>query len=311
MNISVIDSWNFKFSQPIVDYWRGEGHDVLTNMNWGPDRTPADTRVCYFPVVDNNLRQASRKQAPSPDRFVIAEAVDIDIYAGNLNGVQWEYVDALVFMASHMKEYGLHRAGKKIPSDLPIYVVPGGVDLDVWTYRRNSSRRFNIAWIGRKWIAKNVFGAIQIFNQLVKTDPGNPWKLYLRADPAHFKQPWWGGHVMSYIEANRRLDGRIEWVPFQSDLNEWLEGMSYILQTSFKEAFGYVVAQAAAKGVCPIIQMTNGASDIWPSPWVFQTHDEAIGMFLNSYEPETYRLYIGDMYPLSRRCKMLDEICGL
>ena len=311
MKISIIDSWKFKFSQPIVDYWRAQGHDVLTNMNWGPDRTPADSRVCYFPVVDNNLRQASRKQEPSPHRFVVAEAVDIDIYAGNLNGVNWEYVNALIFMARHMKEYGLKKAGNKIPKDLSIYIVPGGVDLDAWTYRRNLSRGYNIAWIGRKWIAKNIFGAIQIFNQLVKVDPGNPWKLFLRADPAHFKQAWWGNHIHSYIEANDRLKGRIEWVPWVDDLNEWLEDKSFLLQTSFKEALGYCVVESAAKGVKPLVQMTNGALDTWPSSWVFQTHDEAVDMFLSSYEPETYRAYIGDVYPLSRRCEMLDKICGL
>lgn len=294
---------------PVAKYWREQGHDVTTDINWSAERTHGSDCV-YFYAVENNLRAASRKDNKAPNTRIVVEAVDIDIYAG-MGGINWEYVDALIFMARHMKELGIKKMGNKIPEDLPIYIVPGGVDLDAWTYRRNPSRGYNVAWIGRKWIAKNIFGAIQIFNQLVKVDPGNPWKLFLRADPAHFKQVWWGNHVHAYIKANDRLKGRIEWVPWQEDLNEWLESMSFLIQSSFKEALGYCVIESAAKGIRPIVQMTNGALDTWPSSWVFQTHDEAVDMFLGSYEPETYRAYIGDMYPLSRRCEMLDEICGL
>ena len=307
-NITVIDSWQYKFSQPVIDYWRQQGHDVLTNINWGPSKT--ETGVIYFPVVDNNLIQASRKQAPSPDRFVVAEAVDIDIYAGHLGAVNWDYVNALVFMAHHKRDLAMRKSGGKIPKDLPIYIVPGGVDTDVWTYRRDPSRGYNVAWIGRLWVAKGVFSALQIFKQLIGTDPDNPWRLYLRADEK-FNPEWYKDHVEGYLEANEDLKSRITWVPFQADLNEWLEEMDFILQSSYKEAYGYVVSQSAAKGIKPIVQMTAGALDTWPSSWVFHTHDEAIEMFLGSYEPETYRAYIADMYPLSKRCKILDEICGL
>jgi len=305
MKIYVFDSWS-KFMGPVIEHWRLLGHEVRTGIYWGAELTDwAD--LAYFYPVDSNLLAASKQPKP-PNTRIVAEAVDIDIYAGHPGAVQWEYVDALIFMAHHMKELSDHKFN--IPRGLPQYIVPGGVDTDKWTMRRDASRGYNVAFIGRFWIAKGLFNALQIFNQLIKTDPGNPWRLYLRGE--NYDPLWWQRHVEAYIEANPGLKERIEFVPWVEDLNEWLEQMSFLIQTSFKEAMGYVVAESAAKGIRPIIQMTNGALDTWPSSWVFQTHDEAIRMFLSDcYKPEMYRAYIADRYPLSHRLEMLDEICGL
>ena len=118
---------------------------------------------------------------------------------------------------------------------------------------------------------------------------------------------------MAYVKANSEfLDGRVTFVEkYVPDLNEWLEGKSYLLQTSFKEAFGYCVGESAAKGIRPVIQFTNGAYDIWPADWIFNTHLEAVMHFQASccYHPEDYRAIIEERYPLSQRLEMLDEIC--
>ena len=305
MKIYVFDSWK-KFMGPVIEHWQALGHEVKTGIYWGPELT-AWTDLAYFYPVDSNLLAASKQQEKPLNTRIVAEAVDIDIYSGHPGAVQWQYVDALIFMALHMKELADRKFN--IPKTLPQYVVPGGIDIDKWTMRRDASRGYNVAWIGRLWIAKNVFGALQIFNQLIKTDPDNPWKLYLRGEK--YDPLWWQRHVEAYIEASPELKARIEFVPYIADLNEWLEDMDYLLQTSFKESFAYVVGESASKGIKPIIQMTTGVLSIWPSSWVFQTHDEAVQMFLKGYEPETYRAYVADRYPLSRRLEMLDEICGI
>ena len=304
MKICVIDGWGGKFTAPVAAHWRAIGHEVVTSAYWGPELVEA-ADIAYFYPVDNNLIQASKKQKKPPSVRIVAEAVDIDIYAGHPGAVNWEYVDALVFMARHMKD--LSDSKFNIPKELPQYIVPGGVDVDKWPLRRNTSRGYNVAWIGRFWIAKNVFGALQIFNQLIKTDPDNPWRLYLRGE--NYDPLWWQKHVEAYLEANPRLKERVEFVPWVDDLNEWLEDMSFLINTSFKEAFSYVTCQAAAKGIKVVMQMTNGMDRVWPSEWIFQTHDEAVDMMLEGYDPETYRSYVGDTYPLSKRCEMLDEIC--
>lgn len=305
MKIMVFDAWK-KFMPPVVEYWRSKGHEVESGIYWGPELVEGRD-LCYFYPVQNNLKQASLKQEKPKGTHIVAEAVDIDIYAKHHCAINWDFVDDLIFMAPHMKKLALEMC--PLPENLPIHIVPGGVDVDKWTLRKDPKRGHNVAWIGRLWIGKNVFGALQIFNQLIKQDPSPDWKLFLRGEKYH--PAWWQKHVEAYIEANAELGKRVTFVPQVPDINVWLEDMDYLLQTSFKEAFGYVIAEAAAKGVKPIIQTTNGALDTWPSSWIFQTHGEAVRMFSGSYEPETYRAYVADMYPLSKRLKMLDEICGL
>lgn len=304
--IIVVDSWR-KFMPPVVEHWQSLGHEVKVNANWDPENIEwAD--IAYFYPVENNLKVASRKQKKPANTKIIAEAVDIDIYSNHLGAVNWDYVDELIFMAEHTKQIAAEKG--HLPSDVPIHVVPGGVDLNKWTLRKSPERGHNIAWIGRLWIGKNVFGALQIFHRLIRSDPNPDWKLFLRGENYH--PLWWRKHVEAYLEANPNLAARVEFVPRVASINDWLEDKDYLLQVSFKEALGYCVVESAAKGIKPIIQMTNGALATWPSSWIFQTHEEAVQMFLSDhYEPETYRAYIADQYPLFRRLEMLDEICGL
>jgi len=260
----------------------------------------------YFYPVDSNLIHAARTPKP-PSARIVAEAVDIDIYAGHPGAVNWDYVDALVVMAPHALALLRHKA--KLPPDLPVHIVPGGVDLEQFTLVERP-RNYNVAWIGRLWIAKNLFGALQIFNQLIHVDPEHPWRLWCLGQKWH--PEWWRRHCVAYLDANPALAKRVEALEHVSDVNEWLErrDISYLLQTSFKEAMGYVVAEAAAKGIRPVVQNTNGALATWPREWVFDTHAEAIEMLTNGYDGQQIRGIIEERYPLAKRLAALDEIVG-
>lgn len=304
MKICVIDSWG-KFMRGPVDHWRALGHEVRVEKHWAPERIEGMDIVYFYPV-EANLIHAARTPKP-PGTRIVAEAVDIDIYSGHSGAVNWDYVDALIVMAPHMLEL-LHHKVKNLPSTLPIHIVPGGVDLERFTLVERP-RNYNVAWIGRKWIAKNLFGALQIFNQLIQADPEHPWRLWCLGQRWH--PEWWQRHCEAYLEANSALVERVEFVDHVPDVNEWLENMSYLLQTSFKEAFGYCIAEAAAKGIRPVVQNTNGALATWPREWVFDTHAEAIEMLTNGYDARQVRGIIEKRYPLAKRLKMLDCIIGI
>jgi glycosyltransferase involved in cell wall biosynthesis len=309
--IWVCDSWKKHWTET-MDSWRAQGHEVKTGPYWGPDLVEwAD--VAIFHPVDNNLKQASAKTKEKPkDTLIVAEAVDVDIYAGHPGAVKWDYVDHLVFMAKHMQDYAMRTFGqlRKFPQDR-IHLIPGGLDLSRWTMRSTPERNFDVAYIGRLWIPKNVFGAIQVFNELIKYDRGNPWRLHLLGDNKYHPPGWWRFQVESYLDRDPDLKERVSFEHGVPDVNVWLEDKAYLLQTSFKEAFGYVIAQAAAKGIKPVIQMTTGANNIWPEEWIFMTHDEAVGMFLGDYSPHVYRDFVATTYPIERRVRMFSEICGL
>jgi hypothetical protein len=304
MKIAVFDSWQYKFTAPVIAHWQAQGHEVRAGLYWGPEIVEwAD--ACLFYPCDNNLIQASKKSEKPPGTRIIVEAVDIDIYAGHPGAVNWEYVDALVVMAQHTLD--LLRTKTKLRPGLPVHIVPGGVDLDRFTLR-TGPRGYNVAWMGRLWIAKNVFGALQIFHQLMRADPAHPWRLFCLG---HGYDPhWWRVHVESYLKANVALAQKVEFVNRVEDVNEWLDDKDFLLQTSFKEAFGYVIGEAAAKGILPVIQNTNGMRDIWPTQWVFDTHAQAVEIMKMraGYDRQEIRGVIENHYPLKNRLAALDAL---
>ncbi|MHA2232871.1 MAG: hypothetical protein ACXAB4_10300, partial [Candidatus Hodarchaeales archaeon] len=101
MKISIIDAWKGKFTDHVAEKWREAGHEVRSGIHWGPELVEGYD-LCYFYPVMNNLIQASNRQEKPKDTFILAEAVDVDIYAKHPGRVNWEYVDALVFMCDHM-----------------------------------------------------------------------------------------------------------------------------------------------------------------------------------------------------------------
>jgi len=309
VKIYLFDPWKYKFTRPLIAHWEAQGHEVEHGMWWGADRVEGRD-VAYFFACENNIKQASLTSEKPPGTRVIVEAVDADIYANTFKKMNWDYVDTLVSMSQHMIDY----MRPHLPDTLDVRHVPGGVDLDLWTLRRvnrptsDATRRYNIVWVGRHWIGKNLFGALQIFHELLLCDGFNPWRLYVRSkgwDPA-----WWEMHCKAYLEANPMLAARITFIEQHiPDLNEWLEDKAWILSTSFKEAFGYAVAEAAAKGLRPVIQNSYGTLDIWPREWVFDTHSQAVRMFLDEdTRPQEYRAVIEQCYPLSQRLALLDEM---
>jgi len=314
--IYVFDSWK-KFWSGLISRWREQGHEVKTGPYWGPDLVEWSDISIFHPVQDN-LQKASKKQEKPPNTIIIAEAIDVDIYAGHPGAVNWSYVDHLVFMSDHMREYAEKRF-KSLPANLPRHVIPGGIDLDKFMLKKAETSGCEIAWIGRLWIAKNIFSAFQIFNQLIQERPDAPWRLHIRDDGKYHPPTWWKRHCNAYLKANPALAKRIIWTPRAKDMNEWLEDKDFLLQTSFKEAFAYCVGEAAAKGIQPVIQMTTGVLDIWPEDWVFQTHSEAVDMIVNSWEfgknvgeaKERFRAYIAGRYPLEARVKAFSELVGL
>jgi len=305
VKIYVIDSWRKHWTEG-VEWWRAKGHDVKTGIYWGPQIVEENDVVIFHPV-DNNLKTGSHKHKKPKDTVVIAEAVDIDIYAGHLGAVDWSYVDHLVFMAKHMQEFAARKFGAKI-ADVPQTIIPGGIDLDKWTLREGEIGH-NIAWIGRLWVPKDVFGALMVFNELITQYPVAPWRLFILHDNKWHPE-WYKNHTLAYLEANPKLKERVEWVRHVPDVNVWFDEMKidYLLQTSQKEAFGYVIAQAAAKGIRPVIRNTNGAQDLWPWEWVFNVHDGAVGRFEDYTDRNEIRQVIADRYPLSRRMEAFDAL---
>ena len=116
---------------------------------------------------------------------------------------------------------------------------------------------------------------------------------------------------------SRGIEDRVTLYPHVENMNEWYEGIDYLLHPGMKEAFCYAVGEAMAKGIKPIVNNFYGAKDIWYNEILYDTHSGALSMFSNGHPGNPikphgeYREYIKNNYSLERYFKETDEYIGL
>jgi glycosyltransferase involved in cell wall biosynthesis len=81
-----------------------------------------------------------------------------EYYYDWIEKTQWDKVNAVVMLNQYLAKGFKARAG------FDPYVIPNGVDCDVWTYRKRGHGN-KIAWVGHVNQRKNLPLALQILNQ--------------------------------------------------------------------------------------------------------------------------------------------------
>lgn len=75
----------------------------------------------------NELAIHITNELPVEDKQVIIRLHSYEALSGYCTHINWKVVDALIFVASHIKEL-LPKQHIKLPVDLPTYIIPNGVD---------------------------------------------------------------------------------------------------------------------------------------------------------------------------------------
>ena len=298
MKIILFDTWNGKFSAPIVEHWRGLGHQVLVNPQYEA-MLEADLTFCY--QADNCAIEAALK--PRTGKLFI-QCVDIEVWAGQANAIDYSKVDGVFYMARHIKD----KVGQPGP------IIKPGIDVAKFTLKTktNDSPTRKIAYVvgdRRIWDVKRLDIAFQILKDLLDSGKEKNWQLHIRGTYSSHEQY---NAYCRYLEKDLRLDGHVFWYPERvEDMNLWLEDKDYILVPSTKEAFSYAAAEAMAKGIKPILNNWEGSRETWPG-FVCETPGQMVNEFLTGkIEPERYRQFVVDNYNENRYLRQLDEFLGI
>jgi glycosyltransferase involved in cell wall biosynthesis len=295
MKIFVCANWGLKFSGLLIDYWRAQGHEVEYRLGYDPALHEASD-LCFVDACDNNARVASLERF-SGSRLAI-RLIDIECWMGQPGGVQWENVDVAIFGATHIQE--LVQSYVKFPDHVKVVHVPFGVNLAEWTYR-NRTHGKEVAFIAHWWPAKNLPLALQVMARL-----GEPYRLHVLGKPANEK--W----LRYYVEhAVKELDLEVIFTERVDSVDEWLEDKNYLLMTGQKEAFSYAAAEAAAKGIKPLIHNFWGAKNVWPREWIWDTVDECVIKMHYYYQSRLYRDYIKHNYSLKLMMEKINAACEI
>jgi glycosyltransferase involved in cell wall biosynthesis len=297
LKIALIDTNQKKFTGDMIAHWQACGHQVqYFNTCRRPHMEWAD--VLWFDCVDMNLIAATKKDPSLVEgKKVIARAIDIDVWANHFNAVDFDRVDHLIFIAPHVMDYLLSK--KKV--SCPVHLIPCGVDTDRFTMRKDPVKNKDVAVVARLWHGKGI----DLLLQAIAMMPEFTFHICGKWGLNGIERGWYKNYIDQFLSHHDNWT-YTEQVP---DMNDWLEDKTYAVCFSKKEAFSYSTAEAASKGLMPFVHEFYGCQDVWPILFRWHSLDElATAMRCRWYDPESYRAYVVDRYPLGKMLEAFDAL---
>lgn len=301
--VALYDSWGGKFSKAIQEHWESLGHEVKVNP---PFDQAEYADIVFFYQADNVAVEGTKNHKFNGKVYV--QAVDIDVWSGQANAVNWDKVDGAIFMAKHISDM------VPLPlNNIKAAIIKPGIDLTKYTLRPQNSfvepiRR--IAYVvgdKRIWDVKRFDIALQMTRDLLNKT-GLIWQLHVRGTYSSHVQY---NEYCKHLQKDLKLDDFVVWEDHQNDMNAWLDNKDYFFLASTKEAFSYATAEAMAKGIKPVLGNWQSAKETW-GPYANQTYLDMFYRFLEpDYEPEKYRAFIETRYNQERYFNDLDSFMEL
>lgn len=294
--IAAFSNWKLKFLGQILDYWKAQGHEVRYELGYNP-ALHEWSDVCFIDVGDHNAIVGSNNKFPNSKLAI--RIIDIEAWVRQPRGITWENVDVCIFGAKHIEE--LVRSYLVFPSNVEVVHIPFGVDISKWTFRERDGKGKNVAFVAHQWSAKGLPLLLQVMAKI-----GPEYKLHVVGTRNNER---WLHQYVDYMAGELGIE--MTMVDHVADLDAWLDDKDFMIVSSQKETFSYVAAEAATKGIKPIIHNFWRATDIWPRGWVWSTIDEAAAMFSGPYDSHEYRDFMVKNYSLERMMRSINDVCGI
>jgi tetratricopeptide (TPR) repeat protein len=204
--------------------------------------------------------------------------------------VDWGRVDALIFVADHVRDHVVGTLGLEGFSNLLISVVPQGFDCSRFEREKHPGAEQTLGLIGYSDMNKDPKLAIEILKLLVEKD--DRWRLRLVGAPfdpssGHLVRRAYALSFPAFVEASG-LSDRISFDPWTHDIAGWLQDVGFILSTSEREGTHEAVAEGMASGAVPVVRnwpavaSLAGAARRYPNALLFETAAEAAEKIANA-----------------------------
>lgn len=312
MRITLFDPYLLKFTAGMVKWWEENGHEVKYDRYYDPQKVLwAD--VVFFHTTDNNIKSATNPEAAIladdanfrpwdmhdmdlSKKKIIVQPIDIEVWQGSQDGVDWNLVNDCIFIAPHIRELMV----ESLPESVNVHTIPLGVDLSRYTFKVRQPGK-NIAIVSEKWTSKGTDLILQIALKLPE-----------------YKFHWlgrWSDHVWEqryfeeFIQHHKLNFEFTDWIDGDNAVDEFLEDKNYLLHASHKEAFSFATAEAMAKGIKPVIHRFYGADDLWPS-MTWDSIDQAVDAIRGGeYNSNQYLQYLIDKgYTLPQMMEKIEKV---
>lgn len=324
MKIVLFDPYLPKFTMDMSSWWRSQGHEVQESRYYDPQVAEwAD--IIWFDTCDNNLASGTNPGSAILDdasnyfpwdlhdmdltgKKIIVRAIDIEVWQGHWSAAKWDLVDDLIFIAPHIRNLVDPAALPDVNPNLKIHTIPCGVNLDRYRFAEREPG-FDIAVVGERWMSKGADYILQIALKLKDLDAR--YKIHWLGKRSDYQ--WELAYFDDFIEHHNLPIEITNWLEGDNAVDEFLEGKNYLLSASHKEAFGYNIAEAMAKGIKPVIHRFYGADDLWPGI-TWDSIDQAVSWLTDAlhnddYDSNAYRQYlIHHEYTIPQMMERIDKV---
>lgn len=301
MNIFLIDKIG-SFTGNIAEAWRKAGHTVIEgNSAILPDEKKhgkLDFIFCEWAGEEAwQLARTKRDGIPLIVRLHRYELFTAPYFPTLIN---WENVNGVVFDNDYFRRYALQHC--KIIC--PTFVIPNGLDLEKWTFKeRENVKSPDIGFVGDIGWRKGIQMLCEVIARW-------PWaRFHLTARQIS------NGECLMLMDdfcIRHKCAGRVKLYPDVKDMDIFLDGVDYLISTSFSESQGMAIAEAMAKGIKPFIYHFPGAETMYPRDLLWSTLSELNERRNEPYESSRYRRLIADWgWTLEKQMEEMNKLLAI
>jgi glycosyltransferase involved in cell wall biosynthesis len=216
--------------------------------------------------------------------------------------VRWENVDIVVQIGSSAVEETLLPQVPDIRNRTRLVVVPNGVNLDRYLFRRRTHGK-SLACMGCLTMEANPAFLLQCMQKLHYIDP--QYRLFFSG---LFESPSLEQYVR-YMVQTLDLGEVVFFEPHPGDLNGWLSDKHFVVAAGIGENQVEALLAGMACGLKPVIHNFPGAEKLFPPRYLFNIAEQFCEQVLSQdYQPEQYRQFVQERYPLQEQLNKVNGI---
>lgn len=255
--------------------------------------------ICWLDGGGEMLVEASRLMER---KKLIASLRRCDIRDSWVGRVRWEHVDILAQIGSSAVEEMLLPRVPDLHNRTRLMLIPNGVNLDRHLFRRRT-RGKSLACIGCLTMEANPAFLLQCMQKLHYLDP--QYRMYFSG---RFESPSLEQYVR-YMVQTLGLTDVVFFEPRPGEMNAWLSDKHFIVAGGIGENQVESLLVGMACGLKPIVHNFPGADKLFPARYLFNISEQFCEQVRSpDYEPESYRRFVQERYPLPRQLGSVQEI---
>jgi glycosyltransferase involved in cell wall biosynthesis len=298
--IAIINPWKNKFTDLYFKYFQKNNNVQLVNPQSNKDLIQviqwAD--LVWSQWSNEPLINISKQNFKAT---LVTHIHSYEILMPQLiKNVEWNRVDGIIFVSDHIRE-NANRLWSQEIKNVTQTTIYNSVDLSEYPFRYVLPGK-NIGYVGYINHKKGVGLLLQCIKAIVDFDPEYNFHIAGSFQETRFEV------YMRHMIEQMGIKDKIVFHGWVENIPDWLKTMNYIISTSPWEGCPMNVIEAMACGIKPLIHNWQGAKDLFPEKYVFNTVDECLSIIREkTYNSEEIRNVVEYSFNAERNVTMIER----